>query len=208
MFVRGIVISHSFDTHSSDPPHWCRFLTRTHNSPAHKNNWQPSAIHWPTCATNSVRVNLRGGRGFEWSGCATAMMKSRCTSRPSLSCGLDGSIIARGKGCGDGTDRPTADLSGAGVGVSVAGVMMGLRMYSFIDLSVDGWNYVPSVAPRGAAFNPSWHLTAAPLCTRRRFGFIQRFLSAQRLSPAQVAELGLGGSTHRMNKHHGTKTKR
>jgi len=37
---------------------------------------------------------------------------------------------------------------------------VGLRMYSFIDLSVDGLNYVRSVALNCAAFNPSWHLTA------------------------------------------------
>jgi hypothetical protein len=33
---------------------------------------------------------------------------------------------------------------------------MGVRMYSlFIDVIVGVKNYVPSVAPRGAAFNPS-----------------------------------------------------
>ena len=42
--------------------------------------------------------------------------------------------------------------------------MMGLRMYSFIDLSVNGLNYVHSVALSGAAFNPSWHLTAVGAC--------------------------------------------
>jgi hypothetical protein len=33
-------------------------------------------------------------------------------------------------------------------------------MYSFIDVMIDCWNYVRSVALIGAAFNPSWHLTA------------------------------------------------
>ena len=28
-----------------------------------------------------------------------------------------------------------------------------------MDVMVDGGNCVPSVAPRGATFNPSWHLT-------------------------------------------------
>jgi len=38
---------------------------------------------------------------------------------------------------------------------------MGLRMYSFIDVSVYCLNYVRSVARSSAAFNPSWHLTAS-----------------------------------------------
>jgi hypothetical protein len=54
----------------------------------------------------------------------------------------------------------TAGLSAVGVSVTVGRVMVGLRMYSFIDLSVDGLNYVQSVALKSAAFNPSWHLTA------------------------------------------------
>jgi hypothetical protein len=33
-------------------------------------------------------------------------------------------------------------------------------MYSFIDVMIDCLNYVPSVALKSAAFNPSWHLTA------------------------------------------------
>jgi hypothetical protein len=40
------------------------------------------------------------------------------------------------------------------------GVMMGLRMYSFIDVMIVCLNYVRSVSLNGAAFNPSWHLTA------------------------------------------------
>jgi len=51
-------------------------------------------------------------------------------------------------------------LSGFGVSVTVGRVMMGLRMYSFIDVVIDCLNYVRSVAPSGVAFNPSWHLTA------------------------------------------------
>ena len=37
---------------------------------------------------------------------------------------------------------------------------MGLRMYSFIDVMIVCLNYVRSVSLNGAAFNPSWHLTA------------------------------------------------
>jgi hypothetical protein len=54
----------------------------------------------------------------------------------------------------------TADLSGLVVRATVAGVMMGLRMYSFIDVMINCLNYVRSVALNCAAFNPSWHLTA------------------------------------------------
>ena len=43
---------------------------------------------------------------------------------------------------------------------TVWGVMMGLRMYSFIDVMIVCLNYVRSVSLNGAAFNPSWHLTA------------------------------------------------
>jgi hypothetical protein len=39
-------------------------------------------------------------------------------------------------------------------------VMMGLRMYSFIDVIVYCLNYVRSVELISAAFNPSWQLTA------------------------------------------------
>jgi len=53
-----------------------------------------------------------------------------------------------------------AGLSGFGVSVTVVGVVMGLRMYSFIDVMINCLNYVRSVALSGAAFNPSWHLTA------------------------------------------------
>jgi hypothetical protein len=31
-------------------------------------------------------------------------------------------------------------------------------MYSFIDVMINCLNYVPSVALKGAAFNPSWYL--------------------------------------------------
>jgi hypothetical protein len=55
--------------------------------------------------------------------------------------------------------RTTAGLSGFGVGAMVGGVVMGLRMYSFIDVMIDCLNCVPSVALKSAAFNPSWHLT-------------------------------------------------
>jgi hypothetical protein len=42
---------------------------------------------------------------------------------------------------------------------------MGLRMYSFIDVMIDRLNYVRSVAPKSATFNPSWHLTAVGACS-------------------------------------------
>jgi len=69
-------------------------------------------------------------------------------------------MTAVGNGWRGGMSGLTAGLSGFGVSVTVGRVMMGLRMYSFIDLSVNGLNYVHSVALSGAAFNPSWHLTA------------------------------------------------
>ena len=106
------------------------------------------------------RVNLRGACGLAWSFWATAMMNSRCTSRPSLSRGLPGSITAVGKGWRGGMNFTIAGLSDAGGGTTVWGVMMGLRMYSCIDVMINCLNCVPSVALKGAAFNPSWHLTA------------------------------------------------
>jgi hypothetical protein len=69
-------------------------------------------------------------------------------------------MVAVGNGWRGGMIFTTAGLSAVGVSVTVGRVMVGLRMYSFIDLSVDGLNYVQSVALKSAAFNPSWHLTA------------------------------------------------
>jgi hypothetical protein len=54
----------------------------------------------------------------------------------------------------------TTGLSAVSVSVTVGRVMVGLRMYSFIDVMIDCLNYVRSVALNCAAFNPSWHLTA------------------------------------------------
>ena len=54
-----------------------------------------------------------------------------------------------------GVGRATAGLSGVAVRFRVAGIMVGLRMYSFMNVMVDVWNCALS----GAAFNPSWHLT-------------------------------------------------
>jgi len=58
--------------------------------------------------------------------------RRRCTSRPSLSRGLDGSRVAVGKGWRGGKvggrTAATAGLSGLGVGVTVGRVMLGLRM--------------------------------------------------------------------------------
>ena len=69
--------------------------------------------------------------------------------------GLGGMNQCWGRGWQGGTGRSTAGLSSVAERVRVEGVMMGLRMYSFIDVMTDGWSYVPSVAPCGAAFNPS-----------------------------------------------------
>jgi len=68
--------------------------------------------------------------------------------------------MAVGNGWRGGMIRAIAGLSGFGVSATVRGAMMGLRMYSFIDVVIDCLNYVPSVALKSAAFNPSWHLTA------------------------------------------------
>src|ERR1035437_8780502 len=87
------------------------------------------------------------------------MMNSRCTSRPSLSMGLAGSITAVGNGWRGGMNFTIAGLSGFGVSATVGGVVVGLRMYVFMNMIVYGLNCVRSVAPSGVAFNPSWHLT-------------------------------------------------
>jgi hypothetical protein len=44
--------------------------------------------------------------------------------------------------------------------IEASDVMIGLRMYSFTNVMIDCLNYVRSVSLSGAAFNPSWHLTA------------------------------------------------
>jgi len=77
-------------------------------------------------------------------------------------------MTAVGSGWRGGRFRATAGLSGFAVSATVGGVVMGLRMYSFIDVIVYRLNYVHSVAPSGVAFNPSWHLTAgvAAFCFR------------------------------------------
>jgi hypothetical protein len=69
-------------------------------------------------------------------------------------------MTAVGSGWRDGRCRPTAGLSGFGVSATVGGVVMSLRMYSFLDVMIDGLNYVRSVALKSASCNPSWNLTA------------------------------------------------
>jgi hypothetical protein len=69
-------------------------------------------------------------------------------------------MTAVGNGWRGGMIFTTAGLSEAVVRTTVWGVMMGLRMYSCIDVMIDCLNYVRSVSLNGAAFNPSWHLAA------------------------------------------------
>ena len=72
---------------------------KPHDSSTHT-TWRPSATQRCACATSSSRVNLRGAWGAAWSFCATAMVKARCTSRPSLSNGR-----RRQDGAGQGLAR-------------------------------------------------------------------------------------------------------
>ncbi len=69
--------------------------------------------------------------------CAMAMMNSRCTSRPSLSLGLMGSIIGVGSGClggsatvadGNGAGRRITGSVGAGVTETVASIKGSLSL--------------------------------------------------------------------------------
>lgn len=81
-------------------------------------------------------------------------------------------------------------LSESEASARVLNVMVGLRMYVFMNLSVDELACVFSVALRGAAFNPSWHLTAAKRCSFT-FDFSYTVLvTGASASPAAVAELG------------------
>jgi hypothetical protein len=95
---------------------------------------------------------------------------------------LAGSITAVGRGWRGGMILTVAGLSKDVLSDRVGGVMMGLRMYSFIDVMIDCLNCVPSVALNGAAFNPSWHLTAdgavssaiaVPVASRRWLSFLR-----------------------------------
>jgi hypothetical protein len=64
------------------------------------------------------------------------MMNSRWTSRPSLSIGLAGSMTAVGRGWRGGTILAIAGLSGAGALATVGSVVVGLRMYVFMNIMV------------------------------------------------------------------------
>src|SRR6266702_5595094 len=111
------------------------------------------------------------------------MINSRCTSRPSLSIGLDRSINALGSGWrggnggnGAGTER---SLRGVEVETTVGNVMSGLRMDVFIN--VNGYDYtdVHSVTLGSATFQPN--MTSNPARASR----------LQSTRPAgRVAELG------------------
>jgi len=64
------------------------------------------------------------------------MIKSRCTSRPSLSIGLDRSIKAVGSGWRGGNGAgPAKGLRGVEVDGTVGNVMLGLSMDVFIDVN-------------------------------------------------------------------------
>src|SRR5947208_15351859 len=103
------------------------------------NTWRPSAHQRLTCSTSSGRVNLRGACGLRCPRWTTTMINSRCTSRPSLSIGLDRSIIALGSGWRGGNGAGTArSLHGVEVEATVGNVMLGLRMDVFIYVNRDG----------------------------------------------------------------------
>jgi hypothetical protein len=55
-------------------------------------------------------------------------------------------------------------------------------MYSFIDVMIVCLNYVRSVSLNGAAFNPSWHLTAVGACQFRCRGSRRESAVAQLFS--------------------------
>ena len=84
------------------------------------------------------------------------MANSRCTSRPSLSIGLDRSINALGSGWRGGNGAGTArSLRGVEVEATVGNVILGLRMDVFIYVNRDGLPDVHSVTLRGVTFNPT-----------------------------------------------------
>src|SRR6266540_565399 len=111
------------------------------------------------------------------------MINCRCTSRPSLSIGLDRSINALGSGWRGGNGAGAAgSLRGVEVEATVGNVMLGLRMDVFID--VNGYDYtdVHSVTLSGFTFQPN--MTSNPAITSR--------LHAHALV-GRVAELGSFG---------------
>src|SRR6266567_7214301 len=115
------------------------------------------------------------------------MINSRCTSRPSLSIGLDRSINALGSGWrggnGAGTPRRLRGVQGE---ATVGNVMLGLRMGVFIYVNRDGYTDVHSVTLGGVTFQPN--MTSN--------GGIASLLQSAR-PVAAVAELGSFGISER-----------
>src|SRR5207245_2230919 len=152
------------------------------------NTWRPSAHQRLTCSTSSGRVNLRGACGLRCPRWTTTMINSRCTSRPSLSIGLDRSINALGSGWrggnGAGTER---SLRGVEVETTVGNVMSGLRMDVFIN--VNGYDYtdVHSVTLGSATFQPNMtsnHRYASPLRAETpldEFVFVRNHISPHQI---------------------------
>ena len=113
------------------------------------------------------------------------MINSRCTSRPSLSIGLDRSINAVGSGWRGGNGAATAgSLRGVEGEATVGNVMLGLRMDVFINVNRDGYTDVHSVTLGGFTFQPN--MTSNPAIASR--------LQSNALV-GRVAELGSLGST-------------
>src|SRR5438034_9401285 len=84
------------------------------------------------------------------------MINSRCTSRPSLSIGLDRSINALGSGWRGGNGTGTArSLRGVEAEATVGNVMLGLRMDVFINVNRDGYTDVHSVTLGSFTFQPN-----------------------------------------------------
>ena len=131
-----------------------------------QNTCSPSAVQRLTCSTSSGRVNLRGACGPRCPRWTTAMIHSRCTSKPSLSIGLDRSIKALGSGWRGGNGAETAgSLHGVGVGTTVRNVMLGLRMDVFIDVNGYGYTDLHSVTLGAVTFQPN--MTSNPAIASR-----------------------------------------
>src|SRR2546427_11997293 len=84
------------------------------------------------------------------------MINSRCTSRPSLSIGLDRSINALDSGWRAGNGAATAgSLRGVELAATVGNVMLGLRMDVFINVKRDGYTDLHRLTLGGFTFQPN-----------------------------------------------------